>query len=148
MNNADIILEHSLIVTPNENDTLGEKGNQASVWIMSRGQVSCHHQGEIYLIFCPLGGSGNTGGSPESHHGPHGGGGELQGQEEVLPAGVRGGQLRPGQHGHHRGVLLPEGFRDEEGYLEVENNDTEDDILDILFDPGSRNAHNHNLTWV
>lgn len=35
--------------------------------------------------------------------------GNLQGQEEVLWAGVQGGLFRPGQHGHQRGQLHSEG---------------------------------------
>ena len=31
-------------------------------------------------------------------------------------------------------------IRDEEGYLKVENIDTEDDIFNVLFDPGSRHG--------
>lgn len=35
--------------------------------------------------------------------------GNLQGQEEVLGAGIQGGLFRPGQHGHRRGQLHSEG---------------------------------------
>ena len=31
--------------------------------------------------------------------------GNLQGQKKVLETGVRGGLVRPGQHGHHGGLL-------------------------------------------
>jgi hypothetical protein len=37
--------------------------------------------------------------------------GDLQGPEEVLQAGVRGGEQRPGEHGHHRRLLHAQGHQ-------------------------------------
>ena len=37
--------------------------------------------------------------------------GNLQGPEEVLQAGVRGGEQRPGEHGHHRRLLHAQGHQ-------------------------------------
>ncbi len=37
--------------------------------------------------------------------------GNLQGPEEVLEAGVRGGEQRPGEHGHHRRLLHAQGHQ-------------------------------------
>ena len=37
--------------------------------------------------------------------------GNLQRPQEVLEAGLRGGELRPGQHGHHRRVLHAQGHQ-------------------------------------
>jgi hypothetical protein len=37
--------------------------------------------------------------------------GNLQGPEEVLQAGVRGGEQRPGEHGHHCRLLHAQGHQ-------------------------------------
>ena len=37
--------------------------------------------------------------------------GDLQGPEKVFEAGVRGGVVGPGQHGHHRRLLHLEGHQ-------------------------------------
>jgi hypothetical protein len=41
--------------------------------------------------------------------------GNLQGPEEVLEAGVRGGEQRPGEHGHHRRLLHAQGHQGRRG---------------------------------